>query len=72
MEMILKSILHGALPTSILKGTIKNPEKKMINNYSSIFLLNFSYKIIAKLLQLRIWFLMLEVIHLDQTNFFLL
>jgi hypothetical protein len=72
-EMINKAVANRSLPPGMTKGLIslifKSGEPDDLGNYRPIILLNTSYKISTKTLQLRLQSMLSEIIDLDQTVF---
>lgn len=72
-HMVTTSIAKGQLPMSVTKGMIalldKGGEHTKLTNWRPIMLLNLSYKIYAKALQLRLQFVLMEVISLEKSVF---
>ena len=73
LNMINQALREGALPATMIQGAItllyKSGEKEDLSNWRSITLLNTSYKILAKALQLRLKPFLAEIISSDQTAF---
>jgi hypothetical protein len=72
--MLLESITRGSLPVGVTKGLIALPHKEggrnTLNNWHPIMLLNVSYKIFAKTLQMKLQPVLMELISHDQSTFF--
>jgi hypothetical protein len=72
-EMILEAVWLGRIPTGVTKGLIsllhKGGERIQLTNWRPITLLNVAYKLYAKVLQLRLQPVLMEVISLDQSTF---
>jgi len=72
-SMLQESILQGRFPTSMTSGVIalifKKGDKTNLSNWRPITLLNITYKILAKTLQVRLQNLLKDVISLDQSAF---
>jgi hypothetical protein len=72
--MIQDSIQAGALPPGFTKGLIillhKGDGRCTLKNWRPITLLNVSYKLFAKALQMRLQSVLMEVISHDQSAFF--
>ena len=66
-DLVQESITQGKLPAKMLKGLVvllfKSKDKEIIGNFSLITLLNTMYKILAKLLQLKIQAMMAKIVH---------
>ena len=71
--MINTSIREGQLPLGITQGMIvllhKGGDRQALTNWRPITLLNLSYKIYAKALQLRLQPVLMDVISPDQSGF---
>jgi hypothetical protein len=71
--MLLHSYAKGALPTSVTEGLIsllhKGGGRTTLNNWRPITLLNVTYKIFAKALQIRLQPILMEFISPDQSSF---
>jgi hypothetical protein len=72
-RMVLESIEKGYFPNGVMVGMIallhKGNERKLLTNWRPITLLNLSYKIFAKALQLRLQPVLMDVISPDQSAF---
>lgn len=72
-EMINLALARGTLPPGMTQGLItliyKSRERQDLSNWRPITLLNVSYKILAKALQLRLKPMMTNIIDPDQTAF---
>lgn len=72
-EMILSSINCGQLPIGTTRGMIallhKGGDRQDLSNWRPITLLNLSYKIFAKALQLRLQPILMEIINPEQSAF---
>jgi hypothetical protein len=71
--MLQLAIERGALPTRVIEGLIvllhKGGEMFTLNNWRRITLLNVSYKLFAKALQMRLQPVLMELISPDQSTF---
>lgn len=72
-EMISNAIHHGKLPLGMNKGLVvllpKEGDLEFIQHWRPITLLNTAYKILAKVLQIRLQQILPEVIHEGQSAF---
>jgi hypothetical protein len=72
-NMLLTSITQGSLPPGVTERLIallhKGGGRNTLNNWRSITLLNVSYKIFAKALQMRLQPILMELISPDQSAF---
>lgn len=72
-SMIREAIAQGTLPMGMNQGLVvllpKEGDREFITNWRPITLLNSSYKILAKVLQIRLQRLLPEVIHPGQSAF---
>lgn len=75
-NMVLESIAIGKFPSGVTKGMIallhKGGSRAVLTNWRPISLLNISYKIYAKALQLRLQPVLMDVISPEQSAFCLL
>jgi hypothetical protein len=73
LSMIQGAISNGLLPTGVTAGMIallhKGGGRSSLNNWRPITLLNVTYKIFAKALQIRLQPVLMEVISPDQSAF---
>jgi hypothetical protein len=73
LNMISLAIQAGWLPTGVTKGLIslihKGGERRKLTNWRPIALLNVAYKLFAKVLQLRLQLVFMEIIDFDQSAF---
>ena len=72
-NLIKYSLISGALPQGMTRGLIfllfKAGEREKLGNWRPLTLLNVTYKMLAKLLQLRLSSMLPKVISPDQTAF---
>jgi exonuclease III len=73
LQMVLASVRNQEFPPGVTSGMIallhKGGERKTLTNWRPITLLNLSYKIFAKALQLRLQPVLTEVISCEQSAF---
>lgn len=73
LVMIQKALEKGQFPNGVTEGLIallfKNGRRQSLNNWRPITLLNATYKIYAKALQLRLQPILMEIISPDQSAF---
>jgi hypothetical protein len=73
LQMIQIAIREGRFPPSIMKGVLsllhKGDSRKKLTNWQPITLLNVAYKLFAKVLQLRLQPVLMELISPDQSTF---
>jgi hypothetical protein len=76
LEMLLASIQAGRLPPGVTTSMIallhKGGQRTALTNWRPITLLNLSYKVYAKALQLRLQQVLMETISCEQSAFLLL
>jgi hypothetical protein len=73
-SMVMDSVRTGCFPSGVTSGMLallhKGGERKLLlTNWKPITLLNLSYKIYAKALQLRLQPVLMEIISSDQSAF---
>jgi hypothetical protein len=72
-QMVCESVAKGCFPSGVTEGMIallhKGSERKFPTNWRPITLLNLSYKIYAKALQLRLQLVLMDIISPDQSAF---
>jgi hypothetical protein len=75
-NMILQAVAGSSLTNGVMEGLIillsKSGIRESLNNWRPITLLNVSYKILAKALQMRLQSVLMEVISSDQSTFLLM
>jgi hypothetical protein len=73
LSMLQADIATGALHQCVIEGLIvllhKGGGHNIFNNWSPITLLNVSYKLFAKALQMRLQPVLMEIIFVDQSAF---
>jgi exonuclease III len=73
LQMLQDSVGRGTLPPGVTDGLItllhKGGSRSLLNNWRPITLLNVSYKLFAKTLQLRLQPVLAEIISHDQSAF---
>jgi hypothetical protein len=73
LQMLLDSIARGALPSGVMEGSItllhKGGTRSSLNNWRPITLLNVTYKVFVKALQLRLQLVLAEIISFYQSTF---